>query len=613
MLWQEQFVPGSQNLPPLVRRYRGPLDLGAFGRALTEIVRRHEPLRCTFAIENGRPVQVVGPAQPVPLPVLDLSGQAPEDQEAELDRVLAEAARPFDLENGPLFEAQVVKLGAGHHVVVIRTHHTVYDDWSVSVFRRELSVLYRAFAAGEPSPLPELALGFADFAERQRARLAGLDGDAELSWWGERLAGSPLALELPIDDPDRPPGSPQPSPQPVAVDVPPELAAQLRALARRERTTLFMTLLAAFQVLVQHVTGQTDLLMATVVANRNRTELEPMIGCFTKKILLRLGSPGNAPFTDVVRRVRDEVLGVLAHQDLPFEAVLQHTLGPAAARHGLVPNPAVMFQGVAPQDEPVLLPGLTTIGHGTSATTRRAHFAAGAGAGVAGRPEEKPWGDGLYRGTFLILSVIEAGDRLSFSARGAFHRPAVESLLDSFLDVLGAIAAHPSRSISELAAGRAGGRPARSTVDLRGFPVDPARIEAVLVGEPGVQAARVRLGPDSHGAPQLEAHVEFTGSRPPTAAELRARLWAQLPGYAWPASITGVAEGRLPETGILARLWAERTGEAEGDDWRNYWQDFSFLEVVARARQEGLTITGRQVTRNRTIATLATDLAAGRP
>jgi non-ribosomal peptide synthetase component F len=447
MVWHEQLAPGSQSLPPLVRRYRGSLDVGVLGRGLAEIVRRHEPLRTTFELRQGRLVQVVAPPGAFRLSVKDVSDRPASGQDAELAKVLSGAARPFHLVDGPLFEATLVRFGAEDHVVVFKVHHSVYDDWSVSLFRRELSCLYRAFLAGEPSPLADLPVGFAEVSRAQRRRLAGRRGTDELSWWRRELRGAPLCLELPVDDPERPAGATQASAEPVSIELPNELSVQLRALARRERTTLFMTMLAAFQVLVERYTGQAELVLATVVANRNRSDLEEMIGCFTKKVLVRLHASGGGSFAQLLPQVRASVLGALSHQDLPFETVLQQTLGREAARHGLVPQVGVMFQGVTPQGEELVLPGLTTSGYDTSATTTRTHFASG---GEEADAAGTAWGQGLYLGTFLILSLIESGETISLSARGAFHRPSVRALLANFETLLTEVTTHPSRRLDLL-------------------------------------------------------------------------------------------------------------------------------------------------------------------
>jgi hypothetical protein len=628
MLWQEQFAPGCQNLPPLARRYRGPLDIEVLERALAEIVNRHEPLRTAFELRDGRPVQVIAPPERRRLPVRDLTGLTPEAQELELARALSDAARPFDLTRGTMFEPTLFALGSEDNVLVIRAHHSVYDDWSVSVFRRELSTLYAAFRTGVASSLERLPLSFSQYARRQRHRLAGPAGTTQLSYWKRQLSGAPLSVELPIGDPDHPRGAPQASARPVTLDLPPDLVAKLRALARRERATVFMTMLTAFQVLLHGCTGQSELLMASVVANRDRTELEGMIGCFTKKVLLRLSSAGDPSFGGLLARAREVVLGALAHQDLSFETVLQQVLGPPAARHGLVPTVAVMFQGVTPQTEEVVLPGVTSSGFETSVTTARAHFAAASGD----RPEAStgPWGGGLYSGTFLILSVIEEEDRLSLVARGAFHRPAVERVLAGFRALLVDIVSHPDRRVSELAVTE-GGDKGGEWLELRGFRIDRPRLEAVLRSSPAVRDVAIAVRKDHRGDPLLVAHVVPDGREPPNLADLRAFLWSRLPGYAWPAALVVVTElpvtelpvapdaaveegastvGRTEHERRLGALWAEVLGVDAVDGSANYWQSFSFIEALNRARAAGFRIRDEQVTRNRTVVALATDLAA---
>jgi len=613
MIWHEQFAPGSQNLPPLVRRYEGPLDVEAFGRALSEIVRRHEPLRTTFALQDGRPVQVVSAFEPLPFPLTDLSHLGPPEREDEVARVLAEAGRPFDLVAGPLFEAALLRLGPEEHLAVIRVHHSVYDDWSVSVFRRELSALYTAYTEGRSADLSDLPLPFTAFSLGQRRRLAGPVGVQQLSWWKEQLAGAPLCVELPIGDPDRPPGSPQPSARPVSLALAPELHAQLRALAGRQRVTPFMTVLAGFQVLLRHWTGHSELLLASVVANRNRTELENMIGCFTKKILLRHSLTGDPTFAEVLARTRPMLLGALSHQDLPFETVLQEALGAPAAAHGLVPYPMVMVQGVTPQTDDVVVPGISTTGYDTAATARRAHFIAG---DEDAPPGGSPWGAGLYGGTFLILSVTETAAGLSLTARGAFHRPAVDQLLSEFRDLLTELVDHPFQPLSNVVVASRP-EPAARAVELRGFRIDTAAMEGVLRRCPGVAGVRVAVEEQAPGDRRIVAHVEPDAEGGPTLDQLRVALWTELPGSAWPAvmvmgEVVDESTPDGPEGRFLAAMWAEvlRVDDVAVD--RNYWQDFSFLEVVARAREAGVGLSDDQVARNRTIATLGIDMAAAR-
>ena len=454
MLWQECFAPGSQNLPGLARRYRGALDTAALRRTLDEIIRRHAALRTTFAIHDGRAEQVVRAHRPLDLPLIDLTTLAPGEQDAEIARLVEDAGRrPFDLVEGPLFAPTLLRLGDADHVLVIRAHHAIFDDWSVGVFRRELVALYGAFAAGDGSPLAEPPLQFADFVRSQRRELAGPAGARQLSFWRRELAGAPFVTQLAVDDPGRPEGSRQTAGEPVSLAVPADLAGALRALARRERTTLYMTMLAAFGVLMARYNDQDDLLLATVVANRNASELEGLIGCFTKKVPLRLRLDGDPSFRDVLARTRRALLGALAHQDLPFEAIVQDVLGAPAAAHGVVPQAAVMFQGVTPRQE-ITLPGVQTTGFETSDRATRAHFSA-ADVDPPARPPARaggapPWGAGLYLGTFVIVSVVESADGLSCVARGAFHGPAVTALMRSYRTLLAAVVADPARRVSEL-------------------------------------------------------------------------------------------------------------------------------------------------------------------
>jgi acyl-coenzyme A synthetase/AMP-(fatty) acid ligase len=659
MLWHELFAPGCQNLPGLARRLRGPLDVDALGRALDEIVRRHEALRTTFELRAGRPVQVVHPHRPLDLPVRDLSGLTPHEREAEVARLVAQAGRaPFDLVTGPLFEPGLLRLAADDHVLVIRTHHSVFDDWSVGVFRRELAALYSAYAAGESSPLPELPVAFAQLCRRQRRRLAGPDGTRELAFWRSELAGAPLATQLPVHDPELPAGARQATGRPVSLAVAPEVCERLRALARGGRVTVFMALLAAFGVLVRRHTGQDDLLLATVVANRDSTQREAPIGCFTKKVPLRLRLDGDPTFTDVLSRARAALLGALSHQDLPFETVIGDVLGAPAAAHGVVPHVAVMFQGVTPAQD-LLLPGLETSGYETSATAARAHFMArddgpgdiepGAGGASAKEPDgagpSPPWGAGLYLGTFVILSVADSADGLSCTARGAFHEPAVRRLLDRFATLLTDVAADPARRLSRLAAD---GRPpeqavadpdsTRGRVDLRGFRVDLRAIESALAACPAVRDAAVTLERDETGEPAIVASVVPAG-RAPTLTDLRAFLWTRLPGCAWPSVLlvvdrlpagprqeaafpavgkgTGASSGDEEsqvslEESLLGALWADALGVEGVAPQAGYTQAFSFTQALADARQAGVPVPGEAVTRNRTVGALATALAAGR-
>lgn len=628
MLWHERFAPGSFNLPPFVRRYRGTLDVDALCRSLSDIVGRHAPLRTTFALRAGRPIQRIGPPLAVSISLTDLTDIDPDGQRDEVGRVIADAAgRPFDLAVGPLFEPRLFRLAVADHVLIIRLHHLVFDDWAVDIFRRELSILYTAHLRGERPVLPPLAVEFPAFCRRQRRFMAGPAGAGQLAWWRRELAGAPFTVGLPVEDPGRPRGSPLPAAEPLRRLLPPGSVAGLRALARRERTTLFMAMLTVFAVVVHAYTAQEDLLLASVVANRNSADVERLIACFTKKVLLRLRLEGDPTFGELLGRARATVLGALAHQDLSFETVVQEVLGGAAARHGLVPDVSVMFQAETPQTERLRLPGLTLSGFDTETAVRPPHFASGDEA----EPPERPvWGGGLYRGTFLILSVLEADDSVSLVARGVFHPPAVEQLLDRFAEILASVGARPGARLSELAAGAGvpeGRRRTVGSVDLRGFLVEPDRVAQAIAGCPGAAEVTVTVAEDGAGGKRLVAHVvEDAGGPPVTPAGLRTFLWSVLPGYAWPASVVvdaapagaeappGGASGAAPtrEEAALTSAWAAVLGGGEVSVDANYWQRFSFLEVLGTLGRGGIDVDAEQVRRNRTLRTLAADVAAGR-
>lgn len=639
MLWHEQFSPGSFNLPCLVRRYRGPLDTAALERALSELIRRHEPLRTTFDFVDGTPCQVVGEPGTFTLAVTDLADRPEVARDAETARLLADAtSRPFDLAHGPLFAPHLVRLGSDDHLLVVRLHHTVFDDWSVEVFRKDFSALYASCLEGRPSPLPELATTFAAFARAERSVVAGGAGAAQLAWWRNHLAGAPLSVQLPITAPHGSVRGRPPSGEPVRRDLPDALAARLRALSRELRATPFMTALAAFAVLVARITGQDDLVLASVVAHRNRSELEPLIGCFTKKVLVRVSVDDDPPFPELVRRSRTSVLGAMAHQDPAFEAIVAETLGPAAAAHGVVAQVAVVFQGETPQPTKLVLPGIDTSGYDVPDSRRERHFSAAPedDTSVDAADDARPvWGDGAYLGTFLILSLLANPDEMALVARGVFDRPAVTDLLEQFETLLAAVVAGPHRRVSELADVLPAAGPADlDRVELRGFAVRPARLEAALGRCAGVADVAVAVVDDGDGGRRLVAFVAADRTPGPTLAELRATLWVELPGSPWPAQLVSVAavarraDGTPdvdamvagtesapappdPDAALLAALWSEARGQPMATT-DSYWQDFSFLAALAEARQAGLAITDEQITRCRTPEMLALALAAAR-
>jgi amino acid adenylation domain-containing protein len=355
-LWfLDRLLPGTSAYnESLSLRLEGALDAAALERALVEIVRRHESLRTRFAEVDGRPVQVVAPSGLSGLPRVDLSALAPEAGEAALARLRGEQARQgFDLQRGPLVRLALVRLGAASHALLATLHHIVFDGWSTGVLVRELTALYGAFAAGRPSPLPEPRLQYADFAAWQRAWLAGEELERQLAFWRQQLANA-AALELPAD-------RPRPAVQrfrggKLGVRLPAALAADLRRLAQASSATLYMVLLAGFQALLGRLSGQTDVVVGSPVASRDRAETEGMIGFFVNMLVLRGDLSGDPEFATHLGRVRATALAAFAHQALPFEKLVDE-LQPD---RDLARNPLfqVAFQVVNTPGDPPRLPGL---------------------------------------------------------------------------------------------------------------------------------------------------------------------------------------------------------------------------------------------------------------
>ena len=324
-------------------------------RSLREIVRRHEALRTVFRTVGGQLLQVVLPDVPCPLPLVDLSHLPPVDREAEAARQAAvEFRHAFDLERGPLLRAGLLRLAAEDHVLWLEVHHIACDGLSMGILFRDFAALYAAFVRGEPSPLPALPVRYADYAAAQRARMQGETLREHLTYWKQQLNGLAESLELPTDRPR--PVEPALQGGTRFFSLPMALTEALESLGRREVTWLFMTLLAGFQALLRRYTGQNDIAVGAPVADRPRRELHKMIGCFLNLVVLRTDLSGNPSFRELLRRVRTRALRAYAHQELPFERLVEQ-LRPARVP-GLQPLIQVMFTLL---DDPAMgmtLPGL---------------------------------------------------------------------------------------------------------------------------------------------------------------------------------------------------------------------------------------------------------------
>ncbi len=319
----DQLEPGGvfYNVPAAVR-LQGSLNQEALAQTLSEVIRRHEVLRTRFGTVAGRAVQVIEAAAPVQLAVEELSELEVAEREARVREWAAqEAATPFDLSRGPLLRVKLLRLGAQEHVVLLTMHHIVMDGWSLGIFIREIATLYEAFIAGRPSPLPELAIQYADFAVWQRAYLQGEVLEQQLKYWREQLAGAETVLKLPTDKPR--PASYSYRGAIHTFVLPEAVTAPLRKLSQEQGCTLFMTLLASFKTLLYRYTEQEDIVVGTAIANRNRSETEALIGFFVNTLVLRTDLSGNPSFRKLMQRVRETTLGAYVHQDMPFEKLVE--------------------------------------------------------------------------------------------------------------------------------------------------------------------------------------------------------------------------------------------------------------------------------------------------
>ncbi|MEU4159270.1 amino acid adenylation domain-containing protein [Actinoplanes sp. NPDC026670] len=322
-LWfLQQLVPDSAayNVPTAVRIH-GDLDLDVWQCCTDEIVRRHEALRTTFAQVDGEPVQRVAEAGHADFAVIDCThlGDSREQHVQSLTR--EEIQRPFALDEGPLLRVRVFRLAADEHILLLTMHHIVADLWSMAVAIRELVALYPALRAGDRSPLPELDIQYADYAAWQRQQDEGAGMAADLGYWKQALDGAPPVLALPADRPRPPVQTSRGGSAPF--ELPGPLMSRLRTLSRGEGATPFMTLLTAFAVVLQRYAGQDDLVIGTPIANRTRPELEPLVGFFVNTLALRVDLSGDPTFSEALARVRATCLGGYAHQDLPFERLVE--------------------------------------------------------------------------------------------------------------------------------------------------------------------------------------------------------------------------------------------------------------------------------------------------
>jgi amino acid adenylation domain-containing protein len=424
-LWfLDQLEPNSSSYNvPYVVRMRGHLQMEVLERSLNEIVQRHETLRTAFRMVNSEPVQLITPELRLPLPVVDLTDLPESARANEARRLTAEEIdRPFDLAVAPLMRATLLRLAEDDHVLVLNTHHIISDRWSLGVLSQELTALYEAFAADRPSRLPELPIQYADYALWQRDFLAGETLDKQLAYWKKHLAGAPASVDLPTDRP-RPPMQSYRGAQ-RSIHLAKDLLDRLRELGRSHGATLFMTLLAAFDVLLSRYSGQQDVVIGTPIAGRNRAEVEKLIGFFVNTLVMRADLSDDPSFGELLDRVRETAMGAYAHQDLPFEKLVEE-LRPD---RDLSRNP--LFQVM------LILQNLPT------------------GSQKLGDIDVTPFGAGLPSAKFditLVASELTDGLRVSIVySTDLFDAATIERMLRHYLRLLEAGLADPESPISRL-------------------------------------------------------------------------------------------------------------------------------------------------------------------
>jgi amino acid adenylation domain-containing protein/thioester reductase-like protein len=404
-------------------RLTGKLDISAFSQSIQEILQRHEALRTNFQMRDGQPVQIINPTANFTLPLIDWQFLSQTEREQETLKLLtAESQRPFDLDTGSLLRVTLLRFSEIEHVVLLTMHHIIADGWSMGVLISELVALYPAFACGKISPLPKLPIQYADFAVWQRQWLQGKVMAQQLAYWQQQLGGILPILELPSDRPRPAIQTDKGATQSLLISK--SVSQGLRSLSQQQGVSLFMTLLAAFQVLLYRYTQQDDIIVGTPIANRNRSEIEGLIGFFVNTLVLRTYLGDNPSFLELLTRVRDVTLGAYANQDLPFEQLVEELRPERDLSHSSLFQVMFILQN-APMGV-LELPGLTL--QSLEIKTNTANFD-------------------------LTLSMAEtpAGLEALFEYNtDLFDAARIERMLGHFQTLLAAIATRPHQRLSEL-------------------------------------------------------------------------------------------------------------------------------------------------------------------
>ena len=410
---------------PTAARLTGTLDVPALQKALQTIVARHDALRAIFKIEEGTPVQLVSDA-PLDLPLIDLAHWSEPEREAEALRILHdECRRPFNLSQGPLIRVVLVRMREQEHILLVTMHHIVTDGWSIGILHRELSALYTAFIKGEPSPLSDLPIQYTDYALWQRERLDNQADESQLDYWKEQFATLPPVLELPSDHP-------RPTLQAYqafrreqqTISLSRQLTQDVKRLCQTENVTLFMTLLAAYQILLHRYTGAEDIVVGTAIAGRQLPELESLIGVFINTLAVRTPIAGDVTCRELLGRVKQVALKAFEHQDVPFERLVKELHHERTLAHN--PLFQVMFLLQSEEILPLQMPGVTV-----------EHFHV----------------DNDLTDYDLTLDVVEQDDQIVChfkSNADLFTSETITRMMSHFQTLLEGMVANPKEKISEL-------------------------------------------------------------------------------------------------------------------------------------------------------------------
>jgi amino acid adenylation domain-containing protein len=401
----------------------GLLDVTALEKSLCELIQRHEILRTTFSEMNGLPTQVISKETALTLPLINLEKLSPNQQKSETQRQAdQEGKRSFDLAQGPLLRTKLLRLNEQEHVLLLNMHHIISDGWSFDVSFRELTALYQAFASSKPSPLPKLPIQYADFSCWQREWVQNKVFQSQLDYWKKQLSQGISVLQLPTDRPRPLIKTYQGSYQ--SIEISKELTKKLKVLSQQEGVTLFMTLLAAFQTLLLRYSAQAEIVVGSPIAGRNQPETNELIGFFVNTLVLRTDLSGNPSFRELLLRVREVALGAYAHQDLPFEQLLEELQPERDLSRTPLFDVMFVLQKASPQ---VLeIPGLALI------------------------PLEVDNGTAKFDLTLDLQEIAEGmKGRLEYST-DLFDADTISRMIDNLQTLLVGIIANPAQCLSDL-------------------------------------------------------------------------------------------------------------------------------------------------------------------